>query len=226
MLLEADEECPDNVTMLEGFEWYAVKDSKHWLRLRDAMPGLKAIGIDNIWIPPGCKGGWHGSNGYDTYDLYDLGEFDQKDSRATGWGTKEELLDMIGAARANGIGIYWDAVLNHKAAADYSTRGYATKVDPKGTCLPTGSENAGLTCCATDRTRDVGKPFEIDAWVGFDYRGRGGAHSSMRYGWDHFNATDYDAITRSNDIFRFVGGGKNWAPDVDDESGNADYLYV
>ncbi len=127
-----NEPCPENVTMFEGFEWNCPKDQKHWTRLASAMPSLKAIGIDNIWIPPGCKGGWHGSNGYDIYDLYDLGEFQQKDSKGTKWGTKDELDDMMAVARRCGVGIYWDAVLNHKAAADFSETCYAVKVDPKG----------------------------------------------------------------------------------------------
>lgn len=71
-------------------------------------------------------------NGYDIYDLYDLGEFDQKGCRATKWGTKEELLELTRAAQKIGIGVIWDAVLNHKAAADYTERFPAVKVDPKG----------------------------------------------------------------------------------------------
>ena len=120
--------------MFQGFEWYVPADFKHWQRLRDAIPSLKAIGIDHMWIPPGCKAGWHASVGYDIYDLYDLGEFAQKDSRGTKYGTKEELVDMVKVANAYGVGILWDAVLNHKAAADYTERCYAVKVDPKGMC--------------------------------------------------------------------------------------------
>jgi alpha-amylase len=88
-----------------------------------------------MWIPPGCKVGWHGSNGYETYDLYDLGELEQKDSRSTKWGTKEELVEMTHTANAHGVGILWDAVLNHKAAADYTERCLAAKVDTKGACI-------------------------------------------------------------------------------------------
>lgn len=130
-----NEPCPENLTMFQAFEWNCPKDQKHWTRLASEMPSLKSIGIDNMWIPPGCKGGWHGSNGYDIYDLYDLGEFKQKDSIGTKWGTKGELVEMIAAARRYGIGIYWDAVLNHKAAADFSEPCYAIKVDPKGARL-------------------------------------------------------------------------------------------
>ena len=126
-------EEPDNVTCFQGFEWYVPADHKHWCRLQKALPDLRKIGIDNIWIPPGCKGGSAGSNGYDIYDLYDLGEFDQKGTRATKWGTREELADLMEAARANGIGIYWDTILNHKSAADYAETCQAVKVDPLGT---------------------------------------------------------------------------------------------
>jgi Alpha amylase, catalytic domain len=130
-----NEYCPENTTMFQAFEWNCPKDQKHWTRLAAALPSLKSIGIDNMWIPPGCKGGWHGSNGYDIYDLYDLGEFQQKDSKGTKWGTKDELVEMMDVARKCGVGVYWDAVLNHKAAADFSEPCYAVKVDPKGTSI-------------------------------------------------------------------------------------------
>ncbi|KAK5197616.1 hypothetical protein LTR16_006585, partial [Cryomyces antarcticus] len=107
---------PENATMLQGYEWNVPADGKHWTRLRDAVPTLKAIGVDNIWLPPGCKASSSKGNGFDIYDLYDLGEFDQKDGKATKWGTKEQLMDLMGAAKEKGVGVYWDAVLNHKVA--------------------------------------------------------------------------------------------------------------
>lgn len=118
--------------MMQAFEWYVPADQKHWLRLRDAVEGLKATGIDNIWIPPGCKASSPQGNGYDIYDLYDLGEFDQKGSRSTKWGSKEELKQLVAKATEVGVGIYWDAVLNHKAAADYTEKCLVVEVDPKG----------------------------------------------------------------------------------------------
>lgn len=41
--------------------------------------------------------------GYDIYDLYDLGEFDQKGSRATRWGSKEDLQSLITSARDKSV---------------------------------------------------------------------------------------------------------------------------
>lgn len=66
------------------------------------------------------------------YDLYDLGEFDTKGGKATKWGTKEELLDLSHKANEVGVGLYWDAVLNHKASADYKEKCMAVEVDSEG----------------------------------------------------------------------------------------------
>lgn len=118
--------------MFEAFEWYTPTTGSHWKRLQRILPELKAIGIDNVWVPPGCKAGWVKSNGYDIYDLYDLGEFEQKGARQTKWGTKEDLVSMMNVAHSLNVGIYWDAVLNHKAAADYTEHCNAIRVNEKG----------------------------------------------------------------------------------------------
>ena len=118
--------------MLQGFEWNVPADQKHWIRLHSVLPGLKAIGVDNIWIPPACKGSSPHGNGYDIYDLYDLGEFDQKGARSTKWGPKEDLIQLVEKAKEVGMGIYFDAVLNHKAAADSKEKVKAVECDPNG----------------------------------------------------------------------------------------------
>lgn len=52
-------------------------------------------------------------------------------------------------------------------------------------------------------------------------------YSSMKYNWNHFTATDYDAKTQTNAIYKFLGRDKKgWSKDVDDELGNYDYLCV
>lgn len=122
---------PDNPTMLQAFEWYCPADNQHWRRLADALPAHAALGVTSMWIPPACKAGWHTGNGYDIYDLYDLGEFDQKGSRHTKWGHKEELAAFAQSAKQAGIRVLFDAILNHKAAADRSEHVVATKVDPE-----------------------------------------------------------------------------------------------
>ena len=50
----ADQEpTPENLTMMQGFEWDVPADQKHWARLEKHVPQLKEVGIDNIWLPPG-----------------------------------------------------------------------------------------------------------------------------------------------------------------------------
>jgi len=124
--------CAENVTMLEAFEWYSEGQGRHWNLLQQLMPSIKAIGIDNAWIPPACKAGLPDSVGYDIYDHWDVGEFHQKGARRTKWGTKEELMELFATASANAVGIYWDAIFNHKAWADHTEVVRAVKVDPTG----------------------------------------------------------------------------------------------
>ena len=67
--------------------------------------------------------------GYGTYDLFDLGEFDQKNTVRTKYGTKQELQDAIKALHEHHVGVYLDAVMNHKAGADYTEKFMAKEVD-------------------------------------------------------------------------------------------------
>lgn len=119
----------DNTTLFQGFEWYLPSDGQHYRRLARSLQSLKLLGVDQVWLPPGCKAGWQGSNGYDVYDLYDLGEFDQKGARGTKHGDKQALTDLSRLAQSIGVKLCWDAVLNHKCAADYTEQCQAVKVD-------------------------------------------------------------------------------------------------
>lgn len=123
----------ENATLFQGFEWNVPADHKHWQRLIKVLPALKQIGIDNVWLPPACKAanGKEG-NGYDIYDLYDLGEFDQKGSRSTKWGSREELAELVEKSESEGVGLYFDAVLNHKAGADNKEKCRVVEVDDNG----------------------------------------------------------------------------------------------
>lgn len=162
-------------------------------------------------------------NGYDIYDLYDLGEFDQKGATSTKWGSREELDQLVKDAHGIGLGVYWDAVLNHKAGADYPEKCQAVKVDPKRMFLvPYSSWHADRD--QPGRNVEVSTPLEIEGWVGFDFSGRGDVYSSMRYHVQHFSGVDWDDRSRENAIFRILGPNKNWARDVSTENGNYDYL--
>ncbi|RAL02187.1 alpha-amylase [Aspergillus ibericus CBS 121593] len=198
--------APDNTLLMQAFEWHVPDDKAHWRRLQHALPGLQAIGVDHIWIPPGCKAMNPSGNGYDIYDLYDLGEFDQKGARTTKWGTRQELEELVAHAQALGVGVYWDAVLNHKAGADYPERFKAVKVDPKR------------------RDVEISDPVEVHGWVGFNFEGRGDQYSSLKYHWQHFSGVDWDDTRQENAIYKICGPNKGWASDVGQDNGNYDYL--
>jgi len=198
---------PENRCFLQAFEWNVPADQKHWKRLRAVLPDLKSIGVDAMWIPPACKGAGGGeANGYDIYDLYDLGEFDQKGSKSTKWGPREDLMELVNASKDAQMGVYFDAVLNHKAGADNKEKCQVIEVD------------------SSDRTKDVGEQHEIEAWLGFEFPGRGDKYSAMKWHWEHFSGTDYDAGNDRTAIFRIVGDNKHWSRSVDDQDGNADFL--
>lgn len=106
--------------MMQGFEWYEPAGGKYYKTMLERVESLAAAGITAIWLPPPTKASAPEGNGYDIYDLWDLGEFEQKGGRATKWGTKEELLELTKKMKELGIVAYCDAVLNHKAGADYT----------------------------------------------------------------------------------------------------------
>ncbi|KAL4938961.1 hypothetical protein BDV06DRAFT_199848 [Aspergillus oleicola] len=197
----------ENSLLFQGFEWHVPADRAHWRRLRLALPSLVSLGVSQIWLPPGCKGMDPNGNGYDIYDLYDLGEFEQKGARRTKFGTREELQELVDEARKLSVGVVWDAVLNHKAGADAVETCRAVKVNPER------------------RNAEISTASEIDAWVRFDFPGRGNKYSSMKYHAEHFSGVDWDEKCRENAIYRILSPGrKGWADDVSHEKGNYDYL--
>lgn len=191
---------------MQFFEWHISADGSHWNRLKETAPQLKQAGIDSVWIPPVTKGQSAEDTGYGVYDLYDLGEFDQKGTVPTKYGTKQELIDAIQACKDNGIAVYVDLVMNHKAGADATEKFKVIQVDEM------------------DRTKDISKPFEIEGWTKFTFPGRGDTYSAFQWNFNHFNGTDYDASKDRSGIFRIIGDNKSWSDKVDNEFGNYDYL--
>src|SRR6185503_8883431 len=72
--------------------------------LRKALPYLKDLGIDSIWMTPVFKAKSY--HGYDTTDFYDIDP---------SVGTKKDFADLTAAAHAAGIQIILDLVENHVA---------------------------------------------------------------------------------------------------------------
>lgn len=198
----------ENFTMLQFFEWYFPADGSLWNHFKEQVPHLKGIGIDSVWLPPAHKGvAGKEARGYDSYDLYDLGEFDQKGTIATKYGTKQELIDAVGLARASGIQVYADLVLNHLGGADETENVMARKVDP------------------ANRNVFISDPYEIQAHTKFTFPGRKGKYSE--FVWDHrcFTGVDFDQATGEQGIFSIQNEyGEGWQDVLDTENGNFDYL--
>lgn len=195
-----------NGVMMQYFEWYLPDDGHLWQQLKEDAPHLSSMGITSVWIPPACKATGSNDTGYGIYDLYDLGEFDQKGCVRTKYGTKQQLQEAIEALHANGINVYMDTVLNHKAGADHTEKCTACEVSPD------------------NRNTPIGEPHEIECWTGFDFAGRGDTYSSFKWHWYHFTGVDYDEKEKRSGIFRIIGENKGWSLSVDDEFGNYDFL--
>jgi alpha-amylase len=197
-----------NGTMLQYFHWYSPADGSVWKKLRDEAKNLSEMGITSVWLPPAYKsteGGF--SPGYDVYDIYDLGEFDQKGSVRTKYGTRDEYIESINAARAAGLRVYVDVVLTHMGGADETEKIPVRKVDPE------------------DRNKFISDTFEIEAFTKFTFPVRQGKYS--QFIWDHscFSGIDYAKDLEETAIFSIQNEyGAGWEEGVDEEMGNYDYL--
>lgn len=197
-----------NYTMMQGFEWYCPGGGKHWGNLKDRVEALSGMGITALWLPPPCKASSEGSVGYDIYDLWDLGEFEQKGrGRATKYGTREELVELVSHAQKHGIVTYLDAVLNHKFGADGTETFRVSEVEPE------------------DRLQDHGEAYDIQGWTKFRFSERKGAHDPFEWYFNHFTGVDFDAShSNRSAIFRIHGDNKHWAWGVDNEKRNYGFL--
>ncbi len=196
----------NNGIIFQYFEWYMDTQNDLWIRLKNDVQHLKSIGVSSVWIPPAFKATSPFDTGYGAYDLYDLGEFDQKGNVKTKYGSKAELLDAINELHNNGIQVYADVVLNHKANGDEKEAFTVVEVDPE------------------DRNRIITEPYEIEAWTKFTFPGRGDKYSSFKWSWIHFSGTDFDARNNKKAIFMIQGINKGWSWGVASEKGNYDYL--
>lgn len=200
----------NNKTLIQFFEWYCPSNGNHWNWFAEQVPHLISMGITAAWLPPAYKGTRGSeSEGYDVYDIYDLGEFDQKGSVRTKYGTKEEYVRAVNAARDAGLQVYVDVVLNHMGGAEEKEKIRVRMAD------------------ADDRLKFIGEPMEIEAYTKFTFPGRAGKYSTFQ--WDHqcFTGIDHAADRDENAIFSIINEyGESWEPLVHNEKGSFDYLML
>lgn len=195
-----------NGVMMQYFEWNLPNDGNLWKQLKADAAHLHEVGVTAVWIPPAYKARKQDDEGYGIYDLYDLGEFNQKETIRTKYGTRQELQEMIEELHKNQINVYLDAVMNHKAGADYTEKFMAKEVNPD------------------QREEDISEPYEIEGWTGFNFPDRKGKYSDFQWHWYHFSGTDYNNANGKKGIYQILGENKAWSEGVDGENGNYDFL--
>ncbi len=181
----------ENKILLQAFYWEMCtgtykddfpEECNLWNLLHKKAEKLKRIGFTSIWIPPATKGGAGASDvGYGVYDLWDLGEFEQKGSKRTKYGTKEELLKALQKLHDNDLKVYFDAVLNHRFGAD------ETEIVE----LEDGSE--------------------AEVWTKFNFPGRGDKYSSYKLTWQCFDGVDWNERSKEIGTYLFEGKNWDWS---------------
>lgn len=196
-----------NQTMIQFFHWYSEGDGKLWKHAKEQANYLSQLGITSAWFPPAYKGTNGGySVGYDAYDLFDLGEFDQKNSIATKYGTKDDYIKAIKSLKENNIQVIVDVVLGHKGGGDELEKFKVVKVD----------EN--------NREKVISSEIEIESYTKFTFPGRGKKYSDFEWNFTCFSGVDY-AEGRDSHIYKIKSEyGDDWEEMIDDEKGNYDYL--
>lgn len=196
----------ENGVMMQYFEWNLPNDGMLWTKLSQDAAHLASIGISAVWVPPAYKSMDQDSVGYSPYDLFDFGEFDQKGTVRTKYGTRSQFEAAVKALHGQGISVYLDAVLNHKAGADEKETFLVKRVHEE------------------NRYEEIGEPYEVEGWTHFTFPGRGDKYSPFKWHWYHFSGLDYDARHGESGVFKIQGEGKDWCHSVDHEKGNYDYL--
>ena len=195
-----------NGVMMQYFHWYLPPEGNLWNELKEKADELAAAGITSLWLPPAYKGTGGGYDvGYGVYDLFDLGEFDQKGTIPTKYGTKDEYVAAIQAAKAAGMQVYADVVFNHKLGADASEEVEATPFNPQ------------------NRNEPIGDSRTVKVWTNFTFPGRQGKYSTVEWHWWHFDAVDYNAYDDDLDAV-YLFQDKKFDDNVDLEKGAFDYL--
>ncbi|WP_346291117.1 alpha-amylase [Sphaerothrix gracilis] len=195
-----------NGTMMQYFHWYVPPGGTHWKQLQEKAQEIAEAGFTALWLPPPYKASGGGYDvGYGVYDLFDLGEFPQRDTVATKYGTREELVSAIKTAQTAGLQIYADGVFNHRNGADETEVVEAVPV------------------AWNDRNHETGPPRNIRIWSNFTFPGRGNQYSSMKWHWWHFDAVNHNADDPYDfSIYRLKD--KQFDTEVDLREGNYDFL--
>jgi alpha-amylase len=196
-----------NGVMMQCFHWYTPRGGHLWDEVQQNALALAEAGFTALWLPPAYKG-FSGAYdvGYGVYDMYDLGEFDQRDTIATKYGTRQQYLEAIQALHQAGVQVYADGVLNHRMGGDAPETFQATPFHQD------------------DRLHPIGDRYEIKSYTYFNFPGRKGTYSGFEWHWHHFDAVDYNAYDPDNHSTVYLVEGHYFDDYVALEKGNFAYL--
>lgn len=132
---------PTSDIMLQAFYWDTKLDDpgKWYTHLQSKIGEISAAKINLVWMPPPSKSRVWTYVGYTPMDYYDLGEYKQwvqsingdtgertwtqHNTEKTLYGTKDELVSLLGNFKNNGIKSIADIVINHRAGQQYNSQG-------------------------------------------------------------------------------------------------------
>lgn len=163
--------CPD--VMLQGFYWDSYEDKGYgrtkWIDLKTQAVEMGQW-FDLIWLPPSAKA--TGGTGYLPR---------QYSSQDSDWGTKVNLLSLIGMLHENGARVVADVVVNHVSGKSSWCDFYALDFGEFGTFAPDMS-----WICSTDEAFTGGHC--NNAWGAADDGYGSEANYEAGRDWDHQNA--------------------------------------
>lgn len=112
--------------MMQAFYWDVPAGGNWWNQVSSKVAEWSNAGIDAIWLPPASKA-QNGpfSMGYDPFDYYDFGEYNQMGSTETRFGSRNELVNLINNAHANGLSVIADIVVNHNSGGSSEANAFA-----------------------------------------------------------------------------------------------------
>jgi len=107
---------PSQEIMMQAFYWDVPAGGTWWDNLNTKLDSWKSAGITAVWLPPISKGqSGELSMGYDPYDYFDFGQYNQYGTVETRFGSETELTSLLTNAKAKGLKLIADIILNHNS---------------------------------------------------------------------------------------------------------------
>lgn len=174
----------DNHVIFQSFSLYQPYDSNMYREMSNKGEYFNELGVTDIWLPPAYRSFDMARymEGYAITDRYDLGEFNQgpNGSKATKYGTSDELKEMINTLHDKGLKLQLDLVPNQMMGLPNREAVYVKRTDDSGNLF--------------SNTYTTGQKSTTTANIYLAYT-KGGGQGQAKYGYikewnkDYFNGT-------------------------------------